>query len=84
MDEFDSPIGADIERALRGVNMSGVEKAQLLKLAWDVAGSEFGARHELYEMNYAGDRSALMAGIQREYPRKAEWQEYLTRFLEAL
>lgn len=84
MDEFDSPIGVDIERALRGVNMSGVEKAQLLKLAWDVAGSEFGARHELYEMNYAGDRSALMAGIQREYPRKAEWQDYLKQFLEAL
>ena len=84
MDEFDSPIGADIERALRGVEMSGVEKTQLLKLAWDVAGSEFGARHELYEMNYAGDRSALMAGIQREYPRKAEWVDYLDRFLEAL
>ena len=84
MDEFDSPIGADIERALRGADMSGVEKAQLLKLAWDVAGSEFAARHELYEMNYAGDRSALMAGIQREYPRKAEWVAYLDRFLEAL
>jgi 4-hydroxyphenylacetate 3-monooxygenase len=84
MDEFDSPIGADIERALRGADMSGVEKAQLLKLAWDVAGSEFGARHELYEMNYAGDRSALMAGIQREYPRKDEWVAYLDRFLEAL
>jgi anthranilate 3-monooxygenase (FAD) / 4-hydroxyphenylacetate 3-monooxygenase len=84
MDEFDSPIGADIERALRGVDMSGVEKTQLLKLAWDVAGSEFGARHELYEMNYAGDRSALMAGIQREYPRKAEWVDYLDRFLGAL
>ncbi len=84
MDEFDSPIGADIERALRGADMSGVEKAQLLKLAWDVAGSEFGARHELYEMNYAGDRSALMAGIQREYPRKVEWVAYLDRFLEAL
>ena len=84
MDEFDSPIGADIERALRGANMSGVKKAQLLKLAWDVAGSEFGARHELYEMNYAGDRSALMAGIQREYPRKAAWEDYLSQFLEAL
>ena len=84
MDEFDSPIGADIERAMRGVNMSGVEKTQLLKLAWDIAGSEFGARHELYEMNYAGDRSALMAGIAREYPRKAEWVNYLDDFLAAL
>jgi anthranilate 3-monooxygenase (FAD) / 4-hydroxyphenylacetate 3-monooxygenase len=84
MDEFDSPIGADIERAMRGADMSGVEKTQLLKVGWDVAGSEFGARHELYEMNYAGDRSALLAGIQREYPRKAEWVDYLDRFLGAL
>ena len=25
-----------------------------MKLLWDAIGSEFGARHELYEMNYAG------------------------------
>jgi 4-hydroxyphenylacetate 3-monooxygenase len=84
MDEFDSPVGADIERALRGADISGVDKTQLLKVGWDVCGSEFGARHELYEMNYAGERSALMAGIQREYARKDEWLNYLDRFLEAL
>ncbi|MBX9605699.1 MAG: 4-hydroxyphenylacetate 3-hydroxylase [Gammaproteobacteria bacterium] len=84
MDEFDSPIGPHIERALRGAAMSGVSKTQLLKLAWDVCGSEFGARHELYEMNYAGERSALLAGIQREYPRKGEWLQYLDGFLGAL
>lgn len=84
MDEFDSPVGPHIERALRGAAMSGVSKTQLLKLAWDVCGSEFGARHELYEMNYAGERSALLAGIQREYPRKAEWLQYLDGFLGAL
>lgn len=84
MDEFDSPVGPHIERALRGAAMSGVSKTQLLKLAWDVCGSEFGARHELYEMNYAGERSALLAGIQREYPRKGEWLQYLDGFLEAL
>lgn len=84
MDEFDSPVGPHIERALRGAAMSGVSKTQLLKLAWDVCGSEFGARHELYEMNYAGERSALLAGIQREYPRKGEWLQYLDGFLGAL
>ncbi|MGE0861110.1 MAG: 4-hydroxyphenylacetate 3-hydroxylase N-terminal domain-containing protein, partial [Gammaproteobacteria bacterium] len=84
LDEFDSPVGPHIERALRGAAMSGVSKTQLLKLAWDVCGSEFGARHELYEMNYAGERSALLAGIQREYPRKSEWLEYLDDFLGAL
>ncbi|MCB1749807.1 MAG: 4-hydroxyphenylacetate 3-hydroxylase [Gammaproteobacteria bacterium] len=84
MDEFDSPIGPAIEQALRGANMSGVDKTQLLKLAWDVCGSEFGARHELYEKNYAGERSALMAGIQREYARKQDCLDYLDRFLEGL
>lgn len=84
MDEFDSPVGADIERALRGAEISGVAKTQLLKLAWDICGSEFGARHELYEQNYAGERSALMAGIQREYARKGEWLDYLDNFLAGL
>ena len=26
-----------------------------MKLLWDAIGSEFGARHELYERNYAGN-----------------------------
>lgn len=84
MDEFESPVGADIERAMRGAHMSGVEKTQLFKLAWDVCGSQFGARHELYEKNYAGERSALVAGIQREYARKQYYYDYLDRILEGL
>ncbi|MEQ8231392.1 MAG: 4-hydroxyphenylacetate 3-hydroxylase N-terminal domain-containing protein [Gammaproteobacteria bacterium] len=84
MDEFDSPVGSAIEQALRGADISGQRKTQLLKLAWDLCGSEFGARHELYEKNYAGERSALMAGIQREYGRKQACLDYLDAFLEAL
>jgi len=84
MDEFASPVAAALERSLRGAGISGVDKAQLLKLAWDVCGSEFGARHELYEMNYAGERSALLAGLHREYPRKAGYLEFLDDFLGAL
>ncbi|MSR14174.1 MAG: 4-hydroxyphenylacetate 3-monooxygenase [Gammaproteobacteria bacterium] len=84
LSEFDSPIGPDLERSLRGANSSGRDKAKLFKLAWDVCGSEFGARHELYEMNYAGERSALLAGIQREYGRKAYYSAFLDKFLEDL
>ncbi|HMM77308.1 MAG TPA: 4-hydroxyphenylacetate 3-hydroxylase N-terminal domain-containing protein [Gammaproteobacteria bacterium] len=83
--EFDSPIGKDLERSLRGANgISGLDKAQLFKLAWDLCGTEFGARHELYEMNYAGERSALLAGMQREYGRKQHYLDHLDRFMEAL
>jgi anthranilate 3-monooxygenase (FAD)/4-hydroxyphenylacetate 3-monooxygenase len=81
MRELDSPIGRDLERALSGAQISGREKAALFKLAWDLLGTEFGARHELYEMNYAGERSALVAGIHREYGRRQAYLDHLDRFL---
>ena len=82
--EFNSPIGDALEQSLRGAGISGREKTKIFKLAWDVCGSEFGARHALYEMNYAGERSALLAGIQREYSRKAYYTDQLNKFLEGL
>ena len=30
-----------------------------MKLLWDAVGSEFGGRHELYELNYAGTADAI-------------------------
>ncbi|CCQ92236.1 hypothetical protein CULT_10003 [[Clostridium] ultunense Esp] len=32
---------------------------KLLKLLWDVVGTEFGGRHELYERNYAGNHENI-------------------------
>ena len=84
LDEFESPMGDALEKALRGADISGEQRSQLLKLAWDICGTEFGSRHVLYEMNYAGERSALVAGIQREYSRKQEWLDYLDEFIGAL
>ena len=34
--------------------VTAVERVKLMKLLWDAIGSEFGARHELYEINYSG------------------------------
>lgn len=81
--EFDSPIGADLDRSLRGAGISARDKTALFMLAWDLCGSEFGARHELYEMNYAGERGGILAGIQREYGRKAHYLDHLDRVLRA-
>jgi aromatic ring hydroxylase len=44
-----------IDRYYRGAECSAVERIKLLKLAWDAIGTEFGARHELYERNYSGN-----------------------------
>ena len=30
-----------------------------MKLLWDAIGSEFGARHELYEVNYSGSHEDI-------------------------
>jgi 4-hydroxyphenylacetate 3-monooxygenase len=45
-----------------------VERVKLMKLLWDAVGTEFGGRHELYEVNYSGSheeirRYALLAAI---------------------
>ena len=84
VDEFDSSIGADLARSLAGADISGLDKTRLMKLAWDLCGSEFGARHELYEMNYAGERGALLASVSREYSRKQDYLGHLDRFMDTL
>jgi hypothetical protein len=35
-------------------------------------------------MNYAGERGALLAGVQREYGRKQYYVDHLERFMESL
>ncbi|MBN8921027.1 MAG: Pyoverdin chromophore biosynthetic protein pvcC, partial [Rhizobiales bacterium] len=35
------------------------ERIKIMKLLWDAIGTEFGGRHELYEMNYAGNHEDI-------------------------
>lgn len=39
--------------------MDHVERIKILKLLWDAIGTEFGGRHELYEINYAGSQDEI-------------------------
>ena len=44
-----------LDQYVRGSHgVESMERVKTLKLLWDATGSEFGGRHELYEMNYAG------------------------------
>ena len=38
---------------------------KLFKLIWDAIGSEFGARHELYERNYGGNNEQVRLDVLR-------------------
>lgn len=55
VDVFNSPIREYIEKYYRGADVSAEEKIKLYKVAADLAVSDFGSRHELYERYYAGD-----------------------------
>ena len=49
-----------LARYVRGSNgIDHVQRIKIMKLLWDAIGTEFGARHELYEMNYAGSHELV-------------------------
>ncbi|WP_370205273.1 4-hydroxyphenylacetate 3-hydroxylase family protein [Pararhodobacter marinus] len=49
-----------LDQYARGSNgISSEERTKILKLLWDTIGSEFGSRHELYEMNYSGSQEQV-------------------------
>ena len=59
--DFTTPeIGKYLERYVRGSGgVTAIERVKLMKLLWDAIGSEFGARHELYEINYSGSHEEI-------------------------
>ena len=55
VDDFANPaVAADVERYIQSPGISAADRVKLLKLAWDLIGSEFASRHQQYEMFYAG------------------------------
>ena len=59
--DFRNPeIDRYLARFVRGSNGIGYrERIKVMKLLWDAIGTEFGGRHELYEMNYAGNHEDI-------------------------
>ncbi|MFB4165349.1 4-hydroxyphenylacetate 3-hydroxylase N-terminal domain-containing protein [Alteribacillus sp. JSM 102045] len=60
-DDFKNPeLRSLIDRIYRGSNdIQALEKIKLVKLLWDVVGSEYAGRHELYERNYSGNHENI-------------------------
>ena len=59
--DFDNPeIDRYLAKYVRGSHGIGYrERIKIMKLLWDAVGTEFGGRHELYEMNYAGNHEDI-------------------------
>ena len=59
--DFENPeIDKYLAKYVRGSHGIGYrERIKIMKLLWDAVGTEFGGRHELYEMNYAGNHEDI-------------------------
>ncbi len=52
--------------------IEAADRMKLYKLGWDITGSEFAGRHQLYEKFYAGHSALVRASCDREAP----WEEF--------
>ena len=59
---MDNPeIEKYLAKYVHGSNgMDFEERIKIFKLMWDAIGSEFGGRHELYEINYTGSQDLFV------------------------
>ena len=63
--------------------MDALPRMKLYKLAWDLVGSEFAVRHQLYEKFYAGNSIV----VRNQSDREAPWNEFhatVDRLLDAV
>ena len=68
IDDYDNAeIADELERYVQSPGMPSKERVRLLKLAWDLVGSEFGGRHHQYEMFYAGAPFVVKMRMFRNY-----------------
>ena len=57
----------EIERYVQSPGTPSRERVKLLKLAWDLVGSEFASRHQQYELFYAGAPFVTKMRMFRNY-----------------
>jgi 4-hydroxyphenylacetate 3-monooxygenase len=64
-------IAADLERYIASPGFPSKLRTQILKLVWDLIGTEFAGRHEQYEKFYGGASFLVKQNMARAYDFKA-------------
>ena len=67
VDFANTEIAGCIDQTQRSPVTDSVGRVKLFKLAWDAVGSEFGSRHQQYEMFYAGANMVTRGHAFRTY-----------------
>lgn len=66
--DYENPeIAADLEKYVTSVGVHPHERVALMKMAWDVIGTEFGGRHQQYEKFYGGASFLVKQNMMRNY-----------------
>jgi 4-hydroxyphenylacetate 3-monooxygenase len=79
---LNSPIRPDVDKYYQAKLANAEERIRLFRLAWDIAGSSFGGRQELYERFFFGDPVRIAAGLYTWYnkePLKERVKQFLHR-----
>jgi 4-hydroxyphenylacetate 3-monooxygenase len=79
---MDSPARARVDKYYQAKLADADERIRLFKLAWDLVGSSFGGRQELYERFFFGDPVRMASNYYAWYdkePYKARVKELLHR-----
>lgn len=80
--DFDAAIAPLLEHYLSTDTLSGRDRVQIFRLAWDVACSAFGSRQTLYERFFFGDPTRMASALYNIYdkePLMERVREFLKR-----
>jgi 4-hydroxyphenylacetate 3-monooxygenase len=73
--DYDNPaIAQDLERYVASPGSTSRERVALLKMAWDMVGTEFAGRHQQYEKFYGGASFLVKQNMARAYDFKRATQ----------
>jgi hypothetical protein len=71
VEDYRNPeMAADINRYIRSPGYTSEQRSALLKMTWDMVGSEFAGRHQQYEKFYAGAPFIVRTHMYRHYDFK--------------
>ncbi len=78
--DFNSEVRSELDRYIKGTNVTAYERVKLFRLAWDVSMSAFGSRQTLYERFFFGDPIRQASNLYCNYDK----QSYVNRVQEFL
>ncbi len=73
-----------LDQYYRGTGIDAKERVKLMKMVWDAIGTEFGGRHELYEVNYAGNHENIRLEVMKHAEATGSTNKYKSFVDEAL